>query len=92
MKDGECLKAYLYAAEAPGNEQKEKFLEFLSKKNGGRPVTLEWVKDKSLGNGFKLCCGSEIYDWTTEGRLRQFKEQMMLSVLLKRILKTGSLR
>ena len=55
MKDGECLKAYLYAAEAPGNEQKEKFLEFLSKKNGGRPVTLEWVKDKSLGNGFKLC-------------------------------------
>lgn len=76
MKDGECLKAYLYAAEAPGNEQKEKFLEFLSKKNGGRPVTLEWVKDKSLGNGFKLCCGSEIYDWTTEGRLRQFKEMI----------------
>ena len=68
-------KALLYAAEAPSPEQKARFIRFLSGRKGA-PVELEWVKDDSLGNGFKLSIGSEIYDWTPEGLLRQFSNML----------------
>ncbi|MBQ6231408.1 MAG: F0F1 ATP synthase subunit alpha [Eubacterium sp.] len=68
-------KALLYAAEAPSPEQKTRFIRFLSDRKGA-PVELEWVKDDSLGNGFKLSIGSEIYDWTPEGLLRQFSNML----------------
>lgn len=68
-------KALLYAAEAPSPEQKARFIRFLSDRKGA-PVELEWVKDDSLGNGFKLSIGSEIYDWTPEGLLRQFSNML----------------
>ena len=68
-------KAVLYAAEAPSDEQRSGFEAFLSKKKG-REISLEWKKDDTLGNGFRLCYGSEVYDWTTEGRLRQFVDMI----------------
>ncbi len=68
-------KAVLYAAEAPSPEQKARFVRFLSDKKN-EPVELEWEKDDSLGNGFKLAFGSEIYDWTPEGLLRQFSNML----------------
>jgi F-type H+-transporting ATPase subunit alpha len=68
-------KAVLYAAEAPSPEQKARFVRFLSDKKN-EPVELEWEKDDSLGNGFKLSFGSEIYDWTPEGLLRQFSNML----------------
>ena len=68
-------KAVLYAAEAPSDEQRSGFEAFLSKKKG-RKISLEWKKDDTLGNGFRLCYGSEVYDWTTEGRLRQFVDMI----------------
>ncbi|MBR0515683.1 MAG: F0F1 ATP synthase subunit alpha [Eubacterium sp.] len=68
-------KAVLYAAEAPSDEQRSGFEAFLSKKKG-REISLEWMKDDTLGNGFRLCYGSEVYDWTTEGRLRQFVDMI----------------
>ncbi len=68
-------KAVLYAAEAPSPEQKARFIRFLSDKKN-EPVELEWEKDDSLGNGFKLAFGSEIYDWTPEGLLRQFSNML----------------
>ena len=68
-------KAVLYAAEAPSPEQKARFIRFLSDKKN-EPVELEWEKDDSLGNGFKLSFGSEIYDWTPEGLLRQFSNML----------------
>ena len=68
-------KAILYAAEQPSENQRERFIRFLSEKKGS-PVELEWVKDESLGNGFKLAVGSEVYDWTREGLLRQFVDML----------------
>lgn len=68
-------KAVLYAAEAPSDEQRSGFEAFLFKKKG-REISLEWKKDDTLGNGFRLCYGSEVYDWTTEGRLRQFVDMI----------------
>ena len=47
-------KAVLYAAGEPSEAQKKRFINFLTERKG-KEVELEWVKDESLGNGFKLC-------------------------------------
>ncbi|MCD7768158.1 MAG: F0F1 ATP synthase subunit alpha, partial [Oscillospiraceae bacterium] len=36
----------------------------------------EWVADEALEKGFRLQVGSEQYDWTLEGRLRQLQERL----------------
>ena len=68
-------KAVLYAAGEPSEAQKKRFINFLTERKG-KEVELEWVKDESLGNGFKLSVGSEVYDWTREGLLRQFVDML----------------
>ncbi len=37
-------------------------------------ISFSTVEDKSLGGGFILTCGNETYNWSTEGRSRQFAE------------------
>ena len=64
--------AVLYSAVSPDARQEERFIRFLSEKYG-RDFELIWKKDASVGNGFRLEAGSEIYDWSPQGRLRQFK-------------------
>ena len=68
-------KAVLYAASAPSEAQKKRFISFLSDRYGS-DIKLEWVKDESLKNGFKLEVGSEVYDWTKEGLFRQFTDML----------------
>ena len=68
-------KAVLYAASAPSEAQKKRFISFLSDRYGS-DIKLEWFKDESLKNGFKLEVGSEVYDWTKEGLLRQFTDML----------------
>ncbi|HCA21279.1 MAG TPA: F0F1 ATP synthase subunit alpha [Lachnospiraceae bacterium] len=68
-------KAVLYAASAPSEAQEKRFISFLSDRYGS-DIKLEWVKDESLKNGFKLEVGSEVYDWTKEGLLRQFTDML----------------
>ncbi|MCQ2530669.1 MAG: F0F1 ATP synthase subunit alpha [Lachnospiraceae bacterium] len=64
-------KAFLYSAQAPSAEQKQRFISFLKKKYG-EETELEWISDQSLENGFKLIVGSEEYDWSKEGLYDQF--------------------
>ncbi|MBE7017785.1 MAG: F0F1 ATP synthase subunit alpha [Ruminococcaceae bacterium] len=65
--------ATLYSPEAPSQAQKERFESWLLKKYG-EEVCLEWVCDASISGGFRLKVGSELYDWTTEGRIAQLGE------------------
>ncbi len=37
-------------------------------------ISFSAIEDKSLGGGFILTCGNETYNWSTEGRSRQFAE------------------
>ncbi len=67
------VAATLYSPEAPSQAQKERFESWLSRKYG-EEVCLEWVCDSSISGGFRLEVGSELYDWTTEGRLAQLGE------------------
>ena len=68
-------KALLYSSIKPDNTQEGKILKFLTSKYGEN-VTLDWVEDKSVTDGFRLEIGKEVYDWTRAGRLEQFKESI----------------
>ena len=68
-------KAVLHSAVEPTEAQKSRFEAFLRKKYG-QAVLLQWEQDAAPENGFRLEVGADLYDWSLEGRLRQFREQL----------------
>ncbi len=71
----ETTAAVLRSAEAPSAAQQARFVAFLQKKYS-REITLRWEEDPALENGFRLEVGADLYDWSLEGRLRQFRERL----------------
>lgn len=71
----EKLTAVLQSAKAPTEKQRSRLLAFL-KRTYGREAELTWERDDSLEKGFRLKVGSDVYDWSLEGRMRQFQERM----------------
>ena len=68
-------RAVLRSSVSPDQATKERLQHMLEKKYG-QPVQIEWEKDSDLQDGFILQVGTDIYDWSIEGRLRQFKEHL----------------
>ena len=68
-------KAVLHSAVELTEAQKSRFEAFLRKKYG-QEVVLQWEQDAAPENGFRLEVGADLYDWSLEGRLRQFREQL----------------
>lgn len=66
-------QAVLYSDTPPTDEQKKRFDIFLTNKYG-KNVSLVWKKSDAYPNGFRLEVGSEIYDWSVQGRFEQLKE------------------
>ena len=71
----EKLTAVLQSAKAPTDKQCSRLLAFL-KRTYGQEAELTWERDDSLEKGFRLKVGSDVYDWSLEGRMRQFQERM----------------
>ena len=69
------LTAKLFSACPPDGTQKAKLEAILSKKYG-EAVVLVWQEDRSVAGGFRIELGSEVIDWTAEGRLSQLKERL----------------
>lgn len=69
------LSAVLRSSEAPSAEQKRRFEAFLARKYG-QAVPLTWEEDSSAEKGFVLNVGSDVYDWTLKGRLRQLRTRL----------------
>ena len=69
-------RAVLRSSVAPDQATKERLQHVLEKKYG-QPVQIEWEKDSDLQDGFILQVGTDIYDWSIEGRLRQFKSSTL---------------
>ena len=69
------LTANLFSVCPPDSAQRAKLEEVLAKKYG-RPVELSWQEDKTASGGFRIEIGSEVIDWTVEGRLGQLKERL----------------
>ena len=70
------LTARLFSAAAPDSAQKAKLEDVLSKKYG-KAVDLAWQEDRTIVGGFRIELGTEIIDWTAEGRLSQLKEKLV---------------
>ena len=71
----EPLRAKLLCYTLPNKEQEKSFLEFIQGKYG-EDTALDIVLDESLHGGFQLFVGSEVYDWSNSGRMRQLKEKL----------------
>ena len=69
------LTAKLLSACPPDSAQKEKLEDVLSKKYG-KAIELVWQEDRTAQGGFRIELGSEVIDWTAEGRLEQLKERL----------------
>ena len=69
------LSATLRSTRQPTKEQLARFTRFLETKYR-RKVPLRWEQDESLRVGFRLQVGSDVYDWTLDGRVRQFQDYL----------------
>ena len=69
------LTAQLRSADKPTAEQLRRFDQFLFHKYK-RKVPLHWEFDQALQDGFRLQVGSDVYDWTLDGRVRQFQDYL----------------
>ncbi len=67
------LKAELRSAVKPTEEQIRRFEKFLADKYK-RKIPLQWEEDPALKQGFRLQVGADMYDWTLQGRVRQFRD------------------
>ena len=67
--------AVLYSNTPPSDEQEKKFIDFL-KQRYNEGISLVWKKTDIPEGGFKLEIGSEVFDWSIDGRLAQFKEAL----------------
>ena len=75
MNNEPRLTASLLSACPPDDAQQRRLEEVLAKKYG-KPVSLTWQEDKTAAGGFRIRLGSEIIDWTVEGRLTQLKDKL----------------
>ena len=69
-----AVNALIYSAAPPDEGQRQRFEAWLSRKYGGE-VSLCWREEPELKTGFRLRVGSEVYDWSPEGRLQQLKDE-----------------
>ena len=74
-KNDENLIAVIRSSLPPTEDEKKRLSEYL-KKVRGIEVPVTWEEDGSITDGFQMEVGSDIYDWTISGRLRQFKESL----------------
>ena len=68
-----AITAELRSAVKPTEEQLRRFEKFLAGKYG-RKIPIHWEEDPALRQGFRLQVGADMYDWTVQGRVRQFRD------------------
>ncbi|MGN0478274.1 MAG: F0F1 ATP synthase subunit alpha [Hominenteromicrobium sp.] len=71
----ENLQAILRSDVRPSAEQEKRLADFI-RRTYQREIPLHWQKDTTLLGGFRLQVGSDVYDWSLEGRLRQIRERL----------------
>ena len=69
------MQAVLRGSKAPPGAQLQRFQVFLEQRYG-RPAQVTFQEEPALTGGLILEAGDDVYDWSLEGRLRQFREQL----------------
>ena len=75
------FQVVLYYVTAPTEEQLQGIWNFVLGKyvnddRSAEDIDFSVEYDESLGGGFILKCGNEVYNWSTRGRLGQFNEKL----------------
>ncbi|MBO4888427.1 MAG: F0F1 ATP synthase subunit alpha [Firmicutes bacterium] len=73
FSDRRVVQALIRSAQPPSREQRERFVKFVANNYSGE-IRLSWDKEESITDGFILQVGSDLYDWSLEGRIQQMKE------------------
>jgi len=68
-------RALLYSASEPSQKQTERLSAFLQR-TYGEEIPLRWKETPAIREGFRLEIGSDVYDWTLEGLMRQFEAKV----------------
>lgn len=71
----EVCTAVLYSSEPPSGAQEARFVSFIKEKYGDK-TSFVWKQSDKYKGGFRLVVGGDVYDWSNEGRLEQFKERL----------------
>lgn len=72
-KNNNPAQAILYSSVPPDETQKKRLCDFISEKNGN-DTELVWKKSDEYPGGFRLEIGAEVYDWSIDARLEQFRD------------------
>ncbi len=75
------FQVVLYYVTPPSAEQLQGIWNFVLGKyvndeRSAEDIDFSVEEDESLGGGFILKCGNEVYNWSTRGRLGQFNEKL----------------
>ena len=70
------LRVTLSYVTPPDEEQLKNIREFVERKYQGENMVFETREDPSLGGGFVIQAGNEVYDWSVNGRMKQFEEKL----------------
>lgn len=73
--DNNPKTAFLYSDKKPETSEISKLNKFIADEYG-EGYELQWVEETTLSDGFRLVVGAKTYDWTREGRLRQFRDEI----------------
>lgn len=68
-------KAVLFSQVKPEEKQWEGFRRFVTEKYGA-DMPLEWEETDAFPGGFRIEVGSEVYDWSVNGRFRQLRDTL----------------
>ena len=74
-KKGEFVVTLSYVT-APTEEQLQNIRDFVQKKYHRDDMVFETKEDPALGGGFIIRAGNEVYDWSTNGRIKQFADKL----------------
>ena len=74
-KKGEFVVTLSYVT-APTEEQLQNIRDFVQKKYHRDDMVFETKEDPALGGGFIIRAGNEVYDWSTNGRMKQFADKL----------------
>ena len=69
------IEATLRSASLPDEFQKKRFVDFLEKRYNTK-VKLVCIEDITIQGGFELRIGTDVYDWTVDGRMDQLKKRL----------------